>query len=134
MEEALRFEPPAIEAARYVAEDVEIHGQTVPAGQRSAALLGSANRDDRQFDEPDAFDIHRRASNLSLSFGPHYCLGANLARIEARIVFGEVLKRYPEWDVDYDAAVFEVSPPLRSWSRLPVVVPSLTQAAGCGPC
>ena len=124
VEEALRFEPPAIEAARYVAEEIEIHGETVPAGSAIAALLGSANRDERHFDNPDTFDIHRRASNLSLSFGPHYCLGANLARIETRIVFNEVLKRYPEWEVDYDAAVFEVTPPLRSWSRLPVVVPN----------
>ena len=52
VEEALRFEPPAIEAARYVAEDVEIQGRLVPAGARSPRCLGSANRDDRQFDNP----------------------------------------------------------------------------------
>jgi cytochrome P450 len=121
VEEALRYEAPAIEAARYVAVDVEIHGETVPAGSAIAALLASANRDERHYEDADTFDIHRKASNLSLSFGPHYCLGANLARLETRIVFAEVLKRYPEWDVDYDAAVFEVSPPLRSWTRLPVV-------------
>lgn len=121
VEEALRFEAPAIEAARFVATDVEIHGQTVPAGSAIAALLASANRDEHHYDEPDRFDIHRKASNLSLSFGPHYCLGANLARIEARIVFAEVLKRFPAWEVDYDTAVFEVTPPLRSWTKLPVV-------------
>jgi cytochrome P450 len=124
VEEALRYEAPAIEAARFVATDVEIHGQEVPAGSAIAALLGSANRDDRHYDEPDRFDIHRKASNVSLSFGPHYCLGANLARIETRVVFTEVLKRFPEWEVDYDAAVFEVQPPLRSWTKLPVVIPS----------
>jgi cytochrome P450 len=124
VEEALRYEAPAIEAARFVATDVEIHGQTVPAGSAIAALLGSANRDDRHYDDPDRFDIHRKASHLALSFGPHYCLGANLARIETRIVFTEVLKRFPAWEVDEDAAVFQVSPPLRSWVRLPVVIPS----------
>jgi cytochrome P450 len=124
VEEALRYEAPAIEGARFVANDVEIHGQTVPAGSAIAALLASANRDERHYENPDDFDITRNASNMSLSFGPHYCLGANLARIEARIVMEEVLKRYPEWEIDTDNAVFEVSPPLRSWEKLPVVVPA----------
>ena len=124
VEEALRYEPPAIEAARYVTEDFELHGGVVPAGSAIAAVLAAANRDERHYDEPDVFDITRNATNMSLSFGTHYCLGANLARIEARIVMEEVLKRYPEWDIDTDNAVFEVSPPLRSWEKLPVVIPS----------
>jgi cytochrome P450 len=124
VEEALRYEAPAIEAARFVTEDVELHGQTVPAGSAIAVLLASANRDERHYENPDDFDILRNATNMSLSFGTHYCLGANLARIEARIVMEEVLKRYPEWEVDTDNAVFEVSPPLRSWEKLPVVVPT----------
>jgi len=124
VEEALRYEAPAIEGARYVAKDVEFHGQTVPAGSAVAALLASANRDERHYENPDDFDIKRNATNMSLSFGPHYCLGANLARIEARVVMEEVLKRYPEWEIDTDNAVFEVSPPLRSWAKLPVVIPA----------
>jgi len=124
VEEALRYEAPAIEGARYVARDVEFHGQTVPAGSAIAALLASANRDERHYENPDDFDIKRNATNMSLSFGPHYCLGANLARIEARVVMEEVLKRYPEWEIDTDNAVFEVSPPLRSWAKLPVVIPA----------
>ena len=123
VEEALRYEPPAIEAARYVTEDFELHGGVVPAGSAIAAVLAAANRDERHYDEPDEFDITRNATNMSLSFGTHYCLGANLARIEARIVMEEVLKRYPEWEIDTDNAVFEVSPPLRSWEKLPVVIP-----------
>ena len=125
VEEALRYEPPAIEAARYVTEDFELHGQVVPAGSAIAAVLAAANRDERHYDEPDDFDITRNATNMSLSFGTHYCLGANLARIEARIVMEEVLKRYPEWEIDTDNAVFEVSPPLRSWEKLPVVIPGV---------
>ena len=124
VEEALRYEAPAIEGARYVARDVEFHGQTVPAGSAIAALLASANRDERHYENPDDFDITRNATNMSLSFGPHYCLGANLARIEARVVMEEVLKRYPEWEIDTDNAEFEVSPPLRSWAKLPVVIPA----------
>lgn len=121
VEEVLRFEPPALEAARYVARDVEHHGTTVPAGSALALILASANRDERHYDDPDVFDIRRKASNVSLSFGPHYCLGANLARLEARIVLEEVLKRFPAWEIDIDGASFDVSPPLRSWARLPVV-------------
>jgi cytochrome P450 len=124
VEEALRYEAPALEAARYVATDVDFYGTTVPAGSAMAILLASANRDERHYERPDDFDITRNASNMSLSFGTHYCLGANLARIEARIVMEEVLKRYPEWEIDTDNAVFEVRPPLRSWEKLPVVVPT----------
>jgi cytochrome P450 len=124
VEEALRYEAPAIEGARYVANDVEFYGQTVPAGSAMAVLLASANRDERHYENPDDFDITRNATNMSLSFGTHYCLGANLARIEARIVMEEVLKRYPEWEIDTDNAEFEVSPPLRSWAKLPVVIPA----------
>jgi cytochrome P450 len=122
IEEVLRYEAPAIEAARYVAADVEIHGQVVPAGSAIAALLASANRDERHCEDADQFNILRKAAHMSLSFGPHYCLGANLARMEARVVLDEVLKRYPAWEIDTDRAVFEVTPPLRSWTKLPVVV------------
>ena len=121
IEEVLRYEPPAIEGARYVAEDVELHGQKVPAGSALAVILASANRDERHTENPDDFDILRKATNVSLSFGPHYCLGANLARIEARVVLEEILKRFPEWEIDTDGAQFEVQPPLRSWAKLPVV-------------
>ena len=124
IEEVLRYEPPAIEAARYVTADVELHGVSMPAGSCVSALLASANRDERHYEDPDKFDILRKAQNMTLSFGPHYCLGANLARIEGRIVLSEVLKRYPVWEVDWDGAEFEVSPPLRSWAKLPVVVPA----------
>ena len=121
VEEVLRYEAPAIEVARFVAADVEFHGQTVPEGSAISALLASANHDERHCEEPERFDIRRKATHVSLSFGPHYCLGANLARLEARVVLDEVLKRYPTWEVDTDRAVFEVSPPLRSWVKLPVI-------------
>ena len=121
VEEVLRYEPPAIEGARYVAKDVEHHGRTVPAGSALAVILASANRDERHYENPDEFDIMRRPTHVSLSWGPHYCLGANLARVEAKVVLEEVLERYPEWQIDTDGAVFDVRPPLRSWSKLPVL-------------
>jgi cytochrome P450 len=120
IEEVMRFEPPALQTCRYVAREVEHYGQTVPAGSAMLLLLASANRDERRYDDPDRFDIHRKANHFSFGFGPHYCLGANLARLETRIVFEEVISRWPEWDIDTDRARFEVSPTLRSWETLPV--------------
>ena len=65
-------------------------------------LIGAANRDYRQFPpDGDVFDIHREAGqHLSFSVGTHYCLGSALARLEGRIALEEILKRFPEWDVD----------------------------------
>jgi cytochrome P450 len=120
IEEVMRYEPPALQTCRYVGRDSEHYGQTVPAGSAMLLLLASANRDERRYDEPDHFDIRRRANHFSFGFGPHYCLGANLARLETRIVFEEALKRWPEWEIDTDNARFEVSPTLRSWETLPV--------------
>jgi cytochrome P450 len=121
IEEVMRYEPPALQTCRYVARDTEHYGQTVPAGSAMLLLLASANRDERHYEDPDYFDIHRKANHFSFGFGPHYCLGANLARLETRIVFEEVLSRWPEWDIDTDQARFEVSPTLRSWETLPVL-------------
>ncbi|MGO8850017.1 cytochrome P450 [Mycobacterium sp.] len=105
IEELLRYEPPGPHVARWVAEDVEFHGQTVPAGSALLLMLASANRDERHFDEPDRFDIHRRPGGL-LTFGrgAHFCLGAPLARLEGRVALEEVLKRFPKWEVDIDNA------------------------------
>ncbi len=76
VEEVLRFEPPVHHIARYVASDVEYHGQTVPAGSALLLMAGSANRDERRFDDPERFDIHRNANHLSFGRGTHFCLGA----------------------------------------------------------
>ncbi len=120
IEEVMRYEPPALQTCRYVGRDAEHYGQTVPAGSAILLLLASANRDERRHDDPDRFDIYRRANHFSFGFGPHYCLGSNLARLETRIVFEEVLSRWPEWEIDTDKARFEVTPTLRSWKTLPV--------------
>ncbi|KYG10455.1 cytochrome [Sorangium cellulosum] len=109
LEEALRFEPPAQIALRQAKADVEIRGVTVPAGAFVAALIGSANRDERVFPDPDRFDIDReRQVGLSFGHGVHFCLGAALARAEAKIGL-EVLAslpgrferagRAPEWNL-----------------------------------
>jgi cytochrome P450 len=121
IEELLRFEPPTPHVARYVARDVELYGQTVPAGSAMICLSGSANRDDRRYPDADRFDIHREVGqHLTFGYGIHYCLGAALARLEGRIALDEVLTRFPEWDVDWDNARRAPTSTVRGWDSLPV--------------
>ncbi|TVS85132.1 cytochrome P450 [Mycobacterium helveticum] len=121
VEETLRYEPPSPVQARYVARDAEHHGRVVPEGSFMLLLNGSANRDERQFPDPDRFDIHRRGGHLSFGQGLHFCLGSALARMEARVALEEVLKRWPDWDVDYANAQRAHTASVRGWARLPVV-------------
>jgi cytochrome P450 len=122
IEEILRFEPPPYHVARYVAQDVEFHGQAVPAGSAMVVLPASANRDHRKFPpDGDTFDIHRNISQLlTFGFGAHYCLGAPLARLEGRVALQEVLKRFPTWEVDQDNAKLAEVTDLHGWETLPV--------------
>ena len=121
IEEVLRYEAPSPVQARYVTRDVEWYGETVPQGSVMLMLNGSANRDDRKFDNGDSFDIHRKSEHhLSFGFGLHFCLGASLARMEGRVALDEVLKRWPHWEVDYDGAVQARTSTVRGWTRLPV--------------
>lgn len=122
IEEVLRYEAPSPTQARYVAEDVEYHGQTVPAGSAILLLNGSAGRDDRKFVNGDTFDIHRKIDHhLAFGYGIHFCLGAALARLEGRVALDEVLQRFPDWTVDMDNAVRARTSTVRGWDSLPVV-------------
>lgn len=123
VEEILRFEPPALQIARYVARDVEYYGQTVPAGSAMLMLVGSANRDHRRFaPDGDVFDIHReQKAHMTFGAGAHFCLGNALARLEGRIALEEVLKRFPTWEVDWAGAVKSPSTAVRGWEALPTV-------------
>ena len=124
IEELLRFEPPAPYVGRYVARDVEVHGRTVPEGSAMLLLIGAANRDDRKFPEGDRFDIHRQIDqHLTFSRGIHFCLGAALARLEGRVALEEVLKRFPEWEVDRAKAKLATTSTVRGWETLPVFIP-----------
>jgi len=125
IEELLRFEPPSPVQARYVTRDVECHGRIVPEGSAMLLLNASANRDHRAFDDPDRFDIHRRiGKHLTFGFGLHFCLGAALARLEGRIALEEVLRRFPEWEIDTANAVQARTSTVRGWERLPVLTPT----------
>jgi cytochrome P450 len=123
IEELLRYEPPGPHVARWVAEDIEFHGQTVPAGSALLLMLASANRDERHFDEPDRFDVHRRpGGHLTFGRGAHFCLGAPLARLEGRIALEEVLKRFPKWDIDIANARRSRTSTVRGWDSMPAIV------------
>jgi cytochrome P450 len=122
VEEVLRYEAPSPVQARYVARDAEFYGQKVPEGSAMLLINGSANRDERHYENPDQFDIHRGASHLSFGQGLHFCLGAALARMEARVALEELLKRWPEWTVDYANAEKAHTQSVRGWAKLPLIV------------
>jgi cytochrome P450 len=121
IEEILRYEPPAPQVARYVARDVEVRGRTVPEGSVMLLLIGAANRDDRHHPDGDRFDIRRQIDqHLTFSHGIHFCLGAALARLEGRVALDEVLKRFPEWELDRAGARLATTSTVRGWETLPV--------------
>ncbi|MGH3677851.1 MAG: cytochrome P450 [Mycobacterium sp.] len=122
IEEVLRYDAPSPVQARYVARDAECHGQTVPEGSIMLLLNGSANRDERHYQDPDRFDIHRSGPHLSFGQGLHFCLGSALARMEGRVALEEVLKRWPDWAVDYDHAAKAHTASVRGWATLPVTL------------
>jgi cytochrome P450 len=100
VEETLRFDAPVQIMFRTTTQDVDIAGTTVPCGATVAALLGSANRDPRSFSNPDRFDPRRDATeHLTFGHGVHYCLGAALARIEARVALDELLRQAPRLEL-----------------------------------
>ncbi len=123
IEELLRYEPPGPHVARYVTEDVEYHGQTVPAGSAMLLMVASANRDERRFEDPDRFDIHRAiGQHVTFGHGAHYCLGAALARMEGRVALDEVLDRFPDWEADLEGARRSPTSTVRGWDSMPVIV------------
>ncbi|MFF3569969.1 cytochrome P450 [Nocardia jiangxiensis] len=124
IEETLRLEPTGHAIARYVTTDVEIRGATVPAGSAIMLLVASANRDEDRWSDPDRFDIHRKMTNLrTFGFGTHFCLGAALARLEAKIALEELLTHFPTWDVDPTALTLSPTSTVRGWESLPLTIP-----------
>lgn len=124
IEETLRHDTSSQMIARYVAADVDLHGRTVPAGSKLLLLLGSANRDDEVFAHADVFDLHRErdewARILSFGQGRHFCLGAHLARLEARVVLTSLVERVADVTVHADRAARVHSTSVRGFATLPV--------------
>jgi cytochrome P450 len=122
IEEALRWETPVVMVPRQSVRDARLGGVDIPAGRVLNVFLGSANRDEGQYEEPDRFDIHRTpAPHLSLGSGPHMCLGMHLARMEARVALDATLERLHDLRLDRDApSPRVVGTAFRSPDALPV--------------
>ncbi len=101
VEEVLRYDSPVQMTSRIAAEDVELSGVVIPKGESIIVAIGGANRDPDVFDEPDRLRIGRQnaSQHLSFSLGIHHCLGAALARLEARVAFEELTRRYPSLEM-----------------------------------
>jgi cytochrome P450 len=121
IEELLRYEPPSPINGRWTTSGVELHGVTIPKDSRVLLLDGSAGRDERAFPNPERFDIHRKiAHHLSFGYGIHFCVGAALARLEARIALEETLRRFPEWHVDLSSVERVHTSTVRGYRSVPV--------------
>ncbi len=121
VDETLRFDTVTQGVARTVDADVRLHGQTLRAGDRVTLLLASANRDERVFPNPDVFDIRRDTSGLlSFGTGTHFCMGASLARLEARLTLTRALERMGDFEID-EAGLRRVrSSTVRGFQALPL--------------
>jgi cytochrome P450 len=122
VEELLRYDSPVQRTGRTVISDVEIGGLSLHPGQRVNLLIGAANRDPRQFPDPDRLDVTRgnAAQHLSFASGIHYCVGAPLARLEAQLAIGALLRRYPHLRVATDRPRWRRTFVLRGLESLPV--------------
>jgi len=124
VEEMLRITSPVLAFCRTATADTEIRGQRIAAGDYVALLYASANRDEDIWPDPDRFDVTRRQSrpHVAFGFGAHVCLGANLARMEARVLFEELLRAFPDFQV--------TGPPVRGKSTLVAIVEQLPAVFG----
>jgi cytochrome P450 len=126
IEETLRHDTSTQLLARHLVEDLTLHGVTAPKGSKLLFCLGAANRDDRVFTDPDTFDVHRDEAELRqiLSFGGgrHFCLGANLARLESRVALRGLVRRARSVEADHSGAVRFYSANVRGFASLPVSV------------
>jgi cytochrome P450 len=104
IEEGLRWETPLVMVARQSIRDARLGGVEIPAGRNLNVFIGSANRDERRYDDPDRFDIHRTPSpHLSFGSGPHMCLGMHLARMETRVALDAIVERLDDLRFDPEA-------------------------------
>jgi len=122
-EETLRYDTSSQMLLRVTHQPVTLHGMTIAAGERVLLLAGSANRDGSVFPDPDRYDLDRDTTKLvSFGSGRHFCMGAPLARLEARIALGKLVSRVARYDVDPDGIVRVHSINVRGLAALPTTV------------
>jgi cytochrome P450 len=121
IEEGIRYETPLVLVARNTTRDVEMHGKTIPKGAAVTLCMGSANRDEKRWIDPDTFDIHRqRRAHISFAGGIHSCLGMHLARVETKAMLNSLLDRVSDLELIPDGSTKIVGMPFRSPAALPV--------------
>jgi cytochrome P450 len=123
IEEGLRWEPPLLGIMRTATRDTEVEGVPVPVGSIINVNIGSANHDEKYWENPEAFDIHRQPrQHLAFAWGPHMCLGLHLARMETRVVITQLLDRLPNLRLDPEAEPVPITGAVfRAPMSLPVV-------------
>jgi cytochrome P450 family 142 subfamily A polypeptide 1 len=123
VEEFMRWVTPILNMNRTAKSDIERHGQVIRAGDQVLLMYGAANRDAAVFDDADRLDVGRHPNpHLSFGFGPHFCLGASLARLEVKVMYEELLHRFPDMRVAPGAAAERVPNSfIRGIASLPVV-------------
>jgi cytochrome P450 len=123
VEEGLRYDSPIQILGRHTLEDVELHGVTIPAGQRVALMLGAADRDGDQFPDPNRFDIDRpEIKHVAFGGGHHFCLGAALGRLEGQMAVATLSRRFPNLKLATDRVTWRPYPVFRGLVSLPVVL------------
>ena len=120
VEEVLRFVSPVHSFSRTVTADTMLHDKEIKKGQKVLMIYPSANRDEDIFDDPDHFDVERNPQHLAFGIGNHFCLGANLARMEMRVAFAEILRRFPDMQYAADGPVIKPSALVRSCMEMKV--------------
>jgi len=119
--ESVRFDMPTQFLCRTLKRDVELHGHKLRKGQSAMFLYASANHDEREFTNPDVFDIHRRPPRiLSFGAGTHQCLGTHVARMEGKVTLESILARIPEYEVDLEKAVRLRTEFVQGYASLPI--------------
>lgn len=124
VEETLRYDTSSQMLARVTLKPVEYYGTEIPVGDRVLLLAGSANRDPRVFGDPDVFDLDRSldAGIASFGVGRHFCMGASLARLEARVVLEELVKRVASYEIDPSGTHRVHSVNVRGFASLPTAL------------
>jgi len=118
VEEMVRVVSPVHSFSRTVTRDTLLHGRRIKEGDLVLMIYPIANRDPRVFDEPDRFRIHRNPSHLGFGIGSHFCLGANLARMEMRVGFTELLRRLPDMEYSHGGPILKPSSLVRSCTEM----------------